>query len=291
MRVTICLLFSISLLASCVRESLPECPYQYNIQLVVKDKNYLNNSGTEGNIVDENLPFNQYISNIYYTLENIKTGNTNIKSPINKILGEEKNTNIILDHMPDGQYLLTVWGNVNESVIETLALHTDNTESTDIYLGSAILNIINGLAQDTILGMDRTKGKLSVKMNNLPESIVKIDQNISNIYKYVNAQRLYRDMANVKTTFRKSTQVLDKTSTYLAPTLNNEISKLTISFYTTDNSSPTLTLPSIDLEINRNDITEVTVNYNSTQDEIEIWVYIDSEWTLVKKLNISEIEI
>lgn len=193
--------------------------------------------------------------------------------------------------MPDGQYLLTVWGNVNESMIETLSLHSDNTESTDIYIGAATLNIINGLAQDTVLGMDRTKGKLLVKMNNLPESIIKIDQNISNIYKYINAQRLYRDMADVKSTFRKSTQVLDKISSYLAPTVNGETSKLTISFYTTENSSPTLTLPSIDLEINRNEITEVTVNYNSTQDEIEIWVYIDSEWTLVKRLNISEIEI
>lgn len=286
----ICLLFSISFCVSCIRETLPECPYQYNIQLFVKDRNYFNDADIDENIVDHDFPFNHHISNIHYTLENLKTGKAEVKSGINKILENDKSTSIIIDHVPNGQYLLTVWGNVNETMITTKALHNEETENTDIYLGSTTLNIITGIAQNTTIDMERTMGKLLVNMNNLPESINQVDHTISGIYKYTNAQRLYREIVNVSKTFQKSAQILNQTSTFLAPTVNNEPSRLSISFYPTDNNTSKLTLPPIDLRINRNEITKVNVDYNGTQGEIEIWIYVDKNWTLIKSLNISEIQ-
>lgn len=275
---------------SCIKESLPECPYQYKIQLFVKDKNYANSSIVGTGIVDENLPFREYVSNIYYTLQDVNTGE-NIITPVeNTIEGDEKETEIILDQIPDGEYLLTVWGNIEtegNSVEDPSILHENKEEDTDEYIASEAITIKTGLAQEKSLGLERIKGKLLVTLNNLPDNVTQIIENVTSVYQKIDNRRVYSQKADVEKKFIVNTS-FDRASTFLAPTVNDEISVLSLSFYDATNNEASLIISPIEVKITRNEITAVNVNYNPTQNQVEIWVYIDNGWTLILELDIDD---
>ncbi|MBK5722936.1 hypothetical protein JGH11_18870 [Dysgonomonas sp. Marseille-P4677] len=285
---TICLAL---VLTSCVKESLLECPYQYKIRVFVKDKNYNNSSAIGIDTIDENLPFKQYVSNIYYTLQNINTGE-NVINPFEKnITGDEKEIDIILDQIPDGEYRLTIWGNIEaigNTVEDPSILHENKEEDTDEYIATEIIAIKTGLVQTKSIGLERIKGKLVVTLNNLPDYITQIREDVTSIYQTIDNNRKYSQETDVEKTFLKSTLSLKQISTFLAPTTDRNISILSLSFYRSDNSEPIVIVTPIEINITKNEITAVTINYNSSQNQLEVWVYIDNEWTLIQLLDINE---
>lgn len=291
MRIIIILLFALYY-TSCIRESLPECPYQYNIQIFVKDKNYSNISAINMDTIDENLPFKQYVSNIYYTLQDINTGE-NIISPVLKtIVGNEKEVEFILDNIPDGEYLLTIWGNIEtsgNSVEDPSFLHENKEEDSDEYMASEVLTIKTGLAQTKSIGLERIKGKLIVTYNNLSDDIFQIKEIVTSVYANVDNRRLYSLKTDVEKAFLKSNMSLNQTSTFLAPTIDNENSTLSLFLYGSDISTPLLTITPINIKIARNEITPIVINYNPSLGQLEIWVYIDNAWSLVLELDINDV--
>lgn len=293
MKATMRIMLLVVCFTSCIKDPLPECPYQYRVQLSVKHKNYSNSSavGTDM-VVDEDLPFREYVSNIVYTLRNVNTGESVLDEVISVIPGNEKEMELIINQIPDGEYRLMVWGNV-ENTVNTIGtsfdLHKNNEESTDIYLASDVLTIKTGLSQKKSLELERTKGKLIVIFNDLPDHVVQIRKNITSVSQTIDHQGAYSGETNIEKIFLKNLQPLKRISTCLSPSVEGENSILSLSIYTSEDNEPALIIPPIEIKINKNEITAVTVNYDSLHGQLEIWIYIDDKWTLVKELIISEI--
>lgn len=283
MKTKIYLLLLVPFFVSCVKESLPECPYQYNIQLFVKDKNYFNVSSADK--VSEDLPFNKYVSNYYYTLQNAETGQNVIEPQYIEPAADSETQSIVFDLLPDGKYTLTVWGNINKSRLSPQALHLNNEEGTDVYVASATLDIVTGVAKDLSLGLERVKGKLQVSVKNLPETLTKITESISFVHATVSPFLLYSDKINVKKTFLKENQSLSILTSNLAPTATDEKSKLILSLFDIQNNL-VLETPSVELTVKRNEITMLEITYDATNNVWEIWSFLDNAWVLVNRLDI-----
>lgn len=277
---------------SCVKEHLPECPYQYKIHLLIKDKNYTNTPIAGVDVVDENLPFRQYISTIYYTLRTLNTDENTITPVLNTITGNEKEVELILNQIPDGEYLLTVWGNVDfigNTVSNPAILHKNKEEGTDEYITFDILTIQTGVMQEKSMGLERIKGKLVVTFDNLPANITTITEKVTSLYQHIDDQRIYSQKTDVQKSKSGNGSSLNRIETCLAPTISEEFSLLFLAFYESGSNTPIVSLPPIEINITRNTVSAVNINYNSPQDLLEIWVYIDDEWTLIRSLNINPI--
>ncbi|NMA73832.1 MAG: hypothetical protein GX963_06645 [Bacteroidales bacterium] len=288
MRVAALLILFTLFFTSCIKDSLSECPSLFKVNLFVKDKNYFNSSEIGEPFIDENLPFRQYINNIHYRLQNAETGKIVLNSAIIVVTGEAKEMSITIDDIPEGEYKLTVWGNIEGVGTESYILHDNNKEKTDLYMGVVRLNVAKGVAQDKSLGMERTKGKLLLRLKNLPEFINKIEENITSVYGSINNEWLYSNVANVQKVFLRSELPLSRMSTFLAPSIAGEETGLRISLFTKESETSVFT-PSIAISINRNEITAITMDYNAVQSQLEIWLYINNEWTLIEKLDISQV--
>lgn len=280
------LLFSIPLV-SCVKEALPECPYQYNIQVFVSDKNYSNISDFPDEKISEDLPFNKYVQNIYYMLVDIKTGKNIIDPQHIDVTGDSKTESIIIDLVPDGKYILAVWGNVDSSDKSNMLpehLHDKSAESKNVYLAYDTLNIVTGIAQEMSMGLKRTTGMLMVKFNGLPTTIAKIDESITSIQEDVDWHFDYSNTTDVEKSFLSTSQSLSKITTYLAPTVTGEKSKLSLMLTKTDNT--VIAIPVAEVVIKRNEILGLEVTYNDTNDTWEVWANINNEWVLINNLGI-----
>lgn len=283
------ILFLIFFTVSCIKETPDECPYQYNIQLYVIDKNYFNASAI-GVEISEDLPFKQYIKNIFYTLYDPKTGRNVIEPQYLDISQTEKEVSLIFDFIPDGEYVLTVWGNVNNESKNYLQnpglLHKDKKEDTDIYVATGVLNIVSGLAQEMRLGMERTKGKLEIKFENLPVTISNINQSTSSIYANVDNKLIYTNETVVEKVFQNNDIALLSLMTFLAPTVEGKRSQLML-LLNDINNQIILTIPAIEIFIKRNELTVLEINYNEVSNSLEIWLFLINEWILVNELDIN----
>lgn len=285
MRIKILVVISTLFLVSCIKDSLSECPYQYNIKLLVGDKNYSNTPLSSK--IDENLAFKEYVKNVYYTLFDIKTGTHIIEPQLLDFSENDKEINIFLNGIPNGDYLFSAWGNVDnqDSVINSRAIHHNESESTDIYLISDTLSIAKGLMQNKTLKMRRVKGMLQIILKNIPDDIMMIEQSVSSVYQSVSGPMRYAGNVSVQKRFLRLEESLDTLSTYVAPTISGASSKLDLSFYTSS-AFPVMGIGPLDIKLNRNEITLLEVNYDSYKDTFQIWVYIDGDWILVNNLDI-----
>lgn len=284
---TLIILTALSI-TSCVKESLPECPYQFDTQVFVKDKNY-SNTGIEGvDPISEDLPFKAYVSNIRYTLLHMKTGEVLSSPTTTQITGDEMEVSLDIDQVPDGEYTFTVWGNVDEynNPSTPNVLHYNNSEGTDLYSITTQINVVGGINQTKRVGLERAKGKLLVIFNNLPASVVRIDEEVSSIYANIDEKGAYAGSTYVAKTFLKANQSLDRISTFLSPTIEGERSVLSLDFYTSTDGAPAASIPGIETIINKNQTTVLAINYNSLQRQVEVWDLIDGEWTLIIKLDV-----
>ncbi len=267
---------------SCIKEDVPPCPDQYKVQLFVKDKNYGNQQ-----TIDENLPFRQYAGTIYYVLHNIETGN-DIYSPFITVTGDEKEYPVQFSNIPNGRYLLSVWGNLpNTGVVDgtKINLHPEQQESTDMYLASDTL-VFTSDRQSASLGLERAKGKLQIVCKNFPDTINKVDIQVTNVYQNLASNYTYSGTTTVQKHF-SLTGVSDPVlEAVLAPTISESTSKLTLSIFSNQGNSPIFTPATFDLIIKRNEVTSVEINYNDLSNQWEIWVQIDSQWTMIYQLDI-----
>lgn len=105
------LLLLVPALASCIRDEVADCP-PLTLNLVIKDKNYFNvdEVAAKGLITkkDENLPFREYVSTLYYTICN-EAGDTVAARKLSAVTGHAKTEVISLPaDLPYGKYRVTV---------------------------------------------------------------------------------------------------------------------------------------------------------------------------------------
>ncbi len=77
--------------------------------------------------------------------------------------------------------------------------------------------------------------------------------------------------------------------TLLAPTSAEGHSKLTLTFYTGGtraSETPYLKLPVMEMDMRRNEITAVSIDYNTSEGIWEIKMFIRGEWITIHRLDI-----
>lgn len=283
--------FAIGLL-SCIKETEPECPPQYTVSVGVKDKNYTNTVSTNL-IIDENLPFKSYVSTLYYLLKDINSGNI-VSGDQNIVISDNsKNYTLVFNNIPNGSYKLTVWGNTTGSsviskndVLETIQLHPNNQEHTDIYMASDTLEITQN-PRSSSLDLIRTKGLIQVTYKNLPVAVSQIDQRIDLVSQQVDNQLQYSGSTDFTNSFTVITQPQFISQTFTAPGAGNTNAKLYLTLLQAPLSP--IIVPAIDLAVTRNNISPVEVDYDQLSGKLEIWTMIDGVWSKIHVMEIDDI--
>ncbi|MDD6210573.1 MAG: hypothetical protein PUB21_08220 [Bacteroidales bacterium] len=269
----------LAIASSCIKSDLPECPPQFTVQVLVKDRNYFNiDDFPQLTKADDNLPFGYFIKTLYYTLRNRATNKVIRYSALIQTDKDESDIyTLTFNDIPEGEYELIVWGNL-ETITNIGSLHPDNKEYADIYAASATLNFTRGYKKAEVL-MQRVKGKLLLLYKNFPAEYTSIKQSIDNITQSVDTRFKYDGVTRVE----KDIPVQNSDEIRLAPTTEGSLSKLQIVF---NSGVSTLALPDINITVNRNEITAVSVDYNAIEGIWEIQAYINGEWTTIHRLDI-----
>ncbi len=268
---------------SCIKEDVPPCPDQYRVQVYVKDKNYVNQQA-----VDNNSPFRQYVNTIYYILHNLETGTTTYSSLIH-VTGNEKEYTIQFPNISSGRYILAILGNLpNSSAIvnDEINLNSPSTEASfDLYLVSDTISFTSE-KQSNSVGLERTKGKLQITCKNFPDSISNVDIKVTNLYQYLRSDYTYSRTTDVMKSFPLTGAEDLVLETILAPTVAGSTSELTLSIFANNNNLPLFTPATINMNIKRNEVINIEINYNNLSMMWEIWIQINSQWERVYQMDI-----
>ena len=227
------------LLSSCIRDEILPCP-PLQVNIAVKDKNYFNIESAERwgmeNRKDEDLPFKDYVSTLYYRLDRLETGEMIVEQKLFTVTSGDKEVGVTFpEDMPFGMYVMTTWGNMQSEVplgddATSSDLHLYNAQGNDIYLSSDTFVYDENMYLYTV-ELERVKGKLLIKAENLPDEIRFSTKDITNVYGYVKADFSYslEALVHTDTLWQKPNEIL--TGTLLCPSTDIDNSVLSINFY------------------------------------------------------------
>lgn len=265
---------------SCIFDDISECPVtEYEAEISVKDINYENiGKFPDVKVNNQDMPFHSFAKTIYYALSNM-SGKHIKESTVLYTGGDSPTFHISFRDIPQGEYILTVWGNISENY-PAGALHPEGQEYTDIYTCNRTIRF-DSEHKTAKLALERTKGLLLLSCSGLPDKIVWIKMNISGTYSSVDADLNYAGNVNVE----KTMPFQPVSTTLLSPSANGP-SVLRLSFYT-DNpatSEPFIKLPDINLYVSRNQISPVAVDYDDEAGMYEIRMFINDRWVMIHRL-------
>lgn len=207
-RLTLTGLFLAALLAlsSCLRDDLQPCP-PLQVTLSVKDKNYFNVASAQklgmAEPVDENLPFRSYVSTLYYVLHD-EQGNVVAEQTNYAVENDNLEETIVFPvDLPYGKYVLTVWGNMQSDRPLGDDWHTvdeqdEDVADNDIYLTTDTLDYAYGTEQYRA-DLERTKGRLVIKAEGVPDNIDFSYKKVSGVYSVINNRFEYTGLTEVET--------------------------------------------------------------------------------------------
>lgn len=268
--------------SSCI-EDYDDCEFHgYEVQISVKDINYANiEDFPQLEIKDADMPFRSFVETVCYVLSD-KDGKRIKESEVMKVEGESRTFPISFRNIPEGEYILTIWGNLTEGYPAEI-LHPDKKEHTDVYMGSQTLRIDESYETE-LIPIERTKGLLLVMCSGFPCRVSKMKMCISDIYQYVDREFNYGGQGEVK----KDMPLQPLAATYLAPS-SIKGANLKIEFYTdeAEEEESFLKLPDIRLNIRRNEIASVAVNYCKDDGVYEIWTLTYGQWTMIHRLTLN----
>lgn len=272
-------------LASCIRDNIEDCP-PLRVEIVVKDKNYSNvDMAAPEERRPDNLAFREYVPTLFYMLRDANTGEVIEEQGVFDVKGDGKSFAIdFCPCLPHGKYIITVWGGIDN--LEQLSadrlsmpLHYDRAEGNDTYLVNDTL-VYDAYNYNYTLGMQRTKGKLNIIAENLPDSYVKADIDVSNIYNKVNSNFKYSDQTSVANHTSAATAPLSKIATIMAPSVINSKSVLDVNFY---KPNPTdaywkLSPEDVNITMERNKITVLKYVFDPNLDNFIIYIKVNDNW-------------
>lgn len=286
------------LMGGCIREDIPECP-PLSVMIGIKDKNYDNIDEVERNTgldhkVDETLPFRSYIQKLYYSLTNVETNEVVFTQHLHDVQGDNPLATAYLPKdLPFGTYALTVWGNIdNEAPIHDngryYTMHTNQVEGYDVYMTNDTLVYDYDRANYTV-ELKRVKGKLLVQGVNLPPEISWSKKEITNLSLYAGRFGLYGgsgEVVNV-TSWGEEPEVV--TNTVLAPTASGEQSTVHFDLYDDEAmTTPRMSTGNIGIDIERNRIELVRINYDGETDRLNVYLLVNAQWEQVHELDIED---
>ena len=268
--------------SSCIKDTLPECPPQLVVKLVIKDTNYFNIAQfSELSPEDASQPFIHVSGTICYILTDLTTGQVVRQSDIIAPMDNTPDFSISFNDLPEGKYELLVWGNITKDIPLGI-LHQNGLEHTDIYTGHTRLTVMSQNQEQT-LELERAKGKLVIFCRNFPTEVTQMSLTLAPVYQAADAFLNYQGSTNI----RKTTGIQTINGTFAAPTPQGGSTKLDLSFFTNTRAmAPVLTVPQMDITMRRNEISAVAVDYDAPGNALEIWTFINGEWSMLHHLDI-----
>lgn len=285
------LLLPLVLFSSCIRDEIKPCP-PLTVNIAVKDKNYFNvDKVALEKSKSEELAFKKYVPTLYYQLRDAATGNVVEEQGVFQVTGDNKTFPITFcDCIPHGKYVLTVWGGLKDNTPLgddplMILLHEGQKESEDFYMTNDTL-IYDAWNYDYIVDLERTKGKLIIQVENLPENVNYSDKTVSRLYEDLNCKFNYANQTIVQTKaeWRKAPQIVTKT--VLAPSTKEKGSVVSVDFYDQpERISPTLTPKDVNVTMARNMLTVLKYVYDDSGD-FTIYILVNDNWEEIHGMTI-----
>lgn len=286
------ILVSILILTSCIRDEIELCP-SLQVNLVVKDKNYFNvDKVDQEERLSEDLAFREYVPTLYYKLREASTGRVIVEKNLFEVTGNEQEYPIIFDEdLPHGTYILTVWGNLKDYTPldadrATATLHPGNTPGDDLYMTNDTL-VYDALNYSYTAELERTKGKLILQVENLPENVNYSDKTIDGLFSNVNSVFQYTGKISVRTQAEWDKEIVIVTKTILAPSIREKGSRVDVNFYNNPQRlTPTLSPKGVNVTMARNWITVLKYVYDGSG--FTIYVLVNDNWEKLHGLIVGE---
>lgn len=285
------LLLSILLFSSCVRDEIEPCP-PLTVNITVKDKNYFNvDKVALEERKSEDLAFKEYVPTLYYQLRSAATGEVIEEQGVFEVTGDGKTFPITFcDCIPHGKYVLTVWGGLEDNTQlgddpTSIEFHPNHTEGRDIYMTNDTLDY-DAWSYDYTVEMERTKGKLIVQVENLPEDISYSDKTVGGLEWHLNSEFQYSDVTYVYTQAAWDAEPEIVTKTVLTPSIKEKGSVVNINFYDEpDRNIPTLSPEKVNITMSRNVLTVLKYVYDGSG-QFTIYILINDNWEKVHGMEI-----
>lgn len=279
------ILLLVPALTSCIRDEIEDCP-PLQVNIAVKDKNYFNVDKVDmEERRSDDLAFREYVPTLFYMLRDAKTGEVMEEQGVFSVEGEGKTVPVeFCPCLPHGTYVLTVWGGMKDmtSLSEdrtTLALHPEHAEGDDIYLVNDTL-VYDAYHYDYTVEMERTKGKLIVEAEGLPQGIGRMTTNVDGLFGKVSSDFIYSGETHVSNTSAVTADQKVRMSSIMAPSVSSGTSLVDVSFTRKDGASDTLLPKPADVKINmeRNRITMLKYVFNPDADKFTIYIKVNDNW-------------
>ncbi len=286
------ILLPVILLSSCIRDEIVPCP-PLTVNIAVKDKNYFNvDKVALEDRKSEDLAFREYVPTLYYLLRDAATGEVVEEQGVFDVTSEGKTFPITFcDCIPHGKYVLTVWGGLKDNTPLgddplTAILHEGQKEGDDIYMTNDTL-VYDAWNYDYTVEMERTKGKLIIQVENLPENVNYSDKTVSGLYGNVDCRFNYTNqtMVQTKAEWGKISEIVTKT--VLAPSTKEKGSTVSVNFYDRpERTSPTLTPKDVNVTMKRNELTVLRYVYDDGRKDFTIYVLLNDAWDIIYDMGI-----
>lgn len=279
------ILLLVPALTSCIRDEIEDCP-PLQVNIAVKDKNYFNVDKVDmEERRSDDLAFREYVPTLFYMLRDAKTGEVMEEQGVFSVEGEGKTVPVeFCPCLPHGTYVLTVWGGMKDmtSLSEdrtALALHPEHAEGDDIYLVNDTL-VYDAYRYDYTVEMERTKGKLIVEAEGLPQGIGRMTTDVDRLFGKVNSDFVYSGETHVSNTSAVTADQKVRMSSIMAPSVSSGTSLVDVSFTRKDGASDTLLPKPADVKINmeRNRITMLKYVFNPDADKFTIYIKVNDNW-------------
>lgn len=285
------ILLLVPALTSCIRDEIEDCP-PLQVNIAVKDKNYFNVDKVDmEERRSDDLAFREYVPTLFYMLRDAKTGEVMEEQGVFRVEGDGKTVPVdFCPCLPHGTYVLTVWGGMKDmtSLSEdrtALALHPEHAEGDDIYLVNDTL-VYDAYRYDYTVEMERTKGKLIVEAEGLPQGIGQMTTDVDGLFGKVSSDFIYSGETHVSNTSAVTADQKVRMSSIMAPSVSCGTSLVDVSFTRKDGTSDTLLPKPADVKINmeRNRITMLKYVFNPDADKFTIYIKVNDNWEEIHEM-------
>ena len=282
------LLLSLPLLASCIRDELDDCP-PLRVEIAVKDKNYFNVDKVDmEERRSDDLAFREYVPTLLYILRDAATGEVVDEQGVFPVEGDGKTVPVeFCPCLPHGKYILTVWGALKDmSALSddhlTLNYHPGHEEGDDVYLVSDTL-VYDAYRYNYTVEMERTKGKLIVQAENLPDKYSLIEVDVNNLFGRVNSNFLNSAQTSVCHKQRINGEADVRTDVMLAPSIKDRGSVLDVNFLkqNPEGGDKHLLPEKVSITMYRNEITVLRYVWDKDRNDFIVYMLVNDNWEQV----------
>ena len=135
--------------------------------------------------------------------------------------------------------------------------------------------------------LERVKGKLLVKVENLPSMISYSAKNIDNVYGAINSLFEYSEKTYVKTQYHWGDEQEILTGTVLSPSLDNSKSNISLGVAKDEQFvNYEELIKSLPIEMKRNELTVLKVIYDGEFGQHKIYLFVDGQWNLTHDMGL-----